>query len=112
MYGFPLAISCCLKISNIPSKFVKYIDVPLFKAVTLFVGIDRAVTIFHYDYHSMSIYPLIIVNIHNRIVPSYYLAIVVMSLPSTPYLLMEYMNEKELCYLSVHRVGLFHYRSD
>ena len=35
MYGFPLAISCCVKISNIPSKFVKYIDVPLFKAVTL-----------------------------------------------------------------------------
>ena len=33
MYGFPLAISCCVKISNIPSKFVKYIDVPLFKAM-------------------------------------------------------------------------------
>ena len=37
MYGFPLAISCCVKISNIPSKSVKYIDVPLFKAVTLVV---------------------------------------------------------------------------
>ena len=36
MYGFTLAISCCVKISNIPSKFVKYIDVPLFKAVTPF----------------------------------------------------------------------------
>ena len=35
MYGFPLAISCCVKISNIISKFVRYIDVPLFKAVTL-----------------------------------------------------------------------------
>ena len=34
MYGFTLAISCCVKTSNIPSKFVKYIDVPLFKAVT------------------------------------------------------------------------------
>ena len=33
MYGFTLAISCCVKTSNIPSKFVKYIDVPLFKAV-------------------------------------------------------------------------------
>ena len=37
MYGFPLAISCCVKISNIPTKFVKYIDVPLFKAVTVTV---------------------------------------------------------------------------
>ena len=37
MYGFTLAISCCVKTSNIPSKFVKYIDVPLFKAVTLAV---------------------------------------------------------------------------
>ena len=38
MYGFTLAISCCVKTSNIPSKFVKYIDVhPLFKAVTLVV---------------------------------------------------------------------------
>ena len=35
MCGFTLAISCCVKISNIPSKFVKYIDVPLFKAVTV-----------------------------------------------------------------------------
>ena len=26
MCGFPLAISCCTKISNIPSKFDKYID--------------------------------------------------------------------------------------
>ena len=34
MYGFPLVISCCVKISNIQGKFVKYIDVPLFKAVT------------------------------------------------------------------------------
>ena len=37
MYGFPLAISCCVKISKIPSKFVKYTDVPLFKAFTLVV---------------------------------------------------------------------------
>ena len=37
MYGFTLAISCSVKTSNIPSKFVKYIDVPLFKAVTLVV---------------------------------------------------------------------------
>ena len=37
VYGFTLAISCCVKTSNIPSKFVKYIDVPLFKAVTLVV---------------------------------------------------------------------------
>ena len=37
MYGFPLAISCRVKISNIPSKYVKYIDVPLFKAATLVV---------------------------------------------------------------------------
>ena len=37
MYGFILAISCCVKTSNIPSKFVKYIDVPLSKAVTLVV---------------------------------------------------------------------------
>ena len=34
MYGFTLAISCCVKTSNIPSKFDKYIDVPLFKAVS------------------------------------------------------------------------------
>ena len=34
MYGFTLAISCSVKTSNIPSKFVKYIDDPLFKAVT------------------------------------------------------------------------------
>ena len=27
----------CVKISNIPSKFVKYINVPVFKAVTLVV---------------------------------------------------------------------------
>ena len=33
MYGFTLAISCCVKTSNILSIFVKYIDVPLFKAV-------------------------------------------------------------------------------
>ena len=37
MYGFTLEISCCVKTSNIPSKLVKYIDVPLFKAVTLVV---------------------------------------------------------------------------
>ena len=37
MYGFTLAISCCVKASNIPSKFVKYIDSPLFIAVTLVV---------------------------------------------------------------------------
>ena len=35
MYGFPLSISYCVEVSNIPNKFVKYIDVPLFKAVTL-----------------------------------------------------------------------------
>ena len=34
MYDFTLAISCPVKTSNIPSKFIKYIDVPLFKAVT------------------------------------------------------------------------------
>ena len=34
MYGFTLAISCSVKTSNIPKRFVKYIDVPLFKAVT------------------------------------------------------------------------------
>ena len=33
MYGFTLAISCCVKTSNIPGKFAKYIDVPLFKAL-------------------------------------------------------------------------------
>ena len=32
MYGFTLTISC-VKTSNILSKFVKYIDVTLFKAV-------------------------------------------------------------------------------
>ena len=37
MYGFPLSISCCVEISNIPNEFVKYIDVSLFKAVTLVV---------------------------------------------------------------------------
>ena len=37
MYGFPLALSCCVKILNILSKFVKYTDVPLIKAVTLVV---------------------------------------------------------------------------
>ena len=41
MYGFTLAISCCVKTSNIPSKFVKYIDVPLFKAVTVFFIIKK-----------------------------------------------------------------------
>ena len=40
MYGFPLAMFCCVKISNIPSKFVKYIDVPLFKAVTEVPGVS------------------------------------------------------------------------
>ena len=40
MYGFPLAMSCCVKISNIPSKFVKYIDVPLFKAVIEVPGVS------------------------------------------------------------------------
>ena len=35
MYGFTLAISCCIKTSNIPSKIFKYIDVPLLKAVTI-----------------------------------------------------------------------------
>ena len=40
MYGFTLAISCCVKISNIPSKFVKYIDGPLFKAVTMELDVD------------------------------------------------------------------------
>ena len=39
MYGFTLAISCSVKTSNIPSKFVKYIDVPLFKAVTEFMAV-------------------------------------------------------------------------
>ena len=34
MYGFTLAISRCVKTSNIQSKFITYIDVPLFKAVT------------------------------------------------------------------------------
>ena len=43
MYSFPLAISCCVKISNVPNKFFKYIDVPLFKAAT--VGV-RGVTQF------------------------------------------------------------------
>ena len=37
MYGFTISIYCCVKTSSIPSKFVKYIDVPLFKAVTLVV---------------------------------------------------------------------------
>lgn len=35
MYSFPLVISCCDNLSNIPSKFVKYNDDPLFKVVTL-----------------------------------------------------------------------------
>ena len=35
MYGFPLSISCCVEISNIPNEFVKYIDVSLFKAVSI-----------------------------------------------------------------------------
>ena len=35
MYGFPLAISCCVKMSNIPSTFIKYNHIPLFKAVPL-----------------------------------------------------------------------------
>ena len=35
MYGSTLAISCSVKTSNIPIKFVKYIDVPQFKAVTV-----------------------------------------------------------------------------
>ena len=35
MSGFTLAISCCVKTSNIPCKFVKYIDFALFKAVTM-----------------------------------------------------------------------------
>ena len=35
MYGFTLAVSCCVKTSNIPGKFVKYIDLPLFKAVAV-----------------------------------------------------------------------------
>ena len=34
MYGCTLAISRCVKTSNIQSKFITYIDVPLFKAVT------------------------------------------------------------------------------
>ena len=34
MHGFTLAISCCVKTSDITSKFVKQIDVLLFKAVT------------------------------------------------------------------------------
>ena len=34
MYGFTLAISCSVKTSNIPSKFVKYINLSLFEAVT------------------------------------------------------------------------------
>ena len=34
MYGFTLAIFCFVKPSNIPSKFIEYIDVLLFKAVT------------------------------------------------------------------------------
>ena len=45
VYGFTLAISCCVKTSNIPSKLVKYTDVPLFKAVALAVygaAINRA----------------------------------------------------------------------
>ena len=37
MCGFSLAISCCFKISNISSKFVKYTDVSPFKAVTIIV---------------------------------------------------------------------------
>ena len=35
MYGFTLAIARCIKTLNIPSKILKYIDVPLFKAVTI-----------------------------------------------------------------------------
>ena len=35
MSGFTLAISCCVKTSNIPCKFIKYINVPLFKDVTM-----------------------------------------------------------------------------
>ena len=34
MYGFTLAISCSVKTLNISSKFVKYIDVRPFEAVT------------------------------------------------------------------------------
>ena len=34
MYIFTLVISSCVKTREIPSKLVKYIDVPLFKAVT------------------------------------------------------------------------------
>ena len=34
MYDFTSAISCFVETSNIPSKFVKYIDAPCFKAVT------------------------------------------------------------------------------
>ena len=37
MYGFTLAISGFVKTSNISSKFVKYIDVPLFEALILVV---------------------------------------------------------------------------
>ena len=35
MYGFPLAISCFIKTSNISRKFVKYTDVTLLKAITI-----------------------------------------------------------------------------
>ena len=35
MHGFSVTISCCVKILNIPNKFVKYSNVPLFKAATL-----------------------------------------------------------------------------
>ena len=34
MYGFTIAIFCFVKTSNIPSKFIEYIDVLLLKAVT------------------------------------------------------------------------------